>query len=516
MAGGPRRAGSSAECQVSGFRVASGLMRLPQSALPRYALAVAAFLMSLLLRGALEAWLSTDRGFIVFLPAVILTTFFAGLGPAIVTALLSGVALWYFFLPPSYSFALTPAEAVGLATFAFGNIVAITLVHWLRVTVARLEVERARAEALLSDMTLLHELGNRLALENSARDECLDEIIDAAIGIAGADKGNLQVYDADSGKLTITAQRGFDEPFLKFFASVTNRSCACGAAVGSIERVIVEDVTTSSIFAGRASRQVLLDAGVRAVISTPLMSSEGALLGVISTHFARPHRPAERQLRSADLLARQAASYLERQRGQEIQATLNRELQHRSNNLLAVVQSIAGRSLSGDHPPAQARAVFQARLQALARVNRRLMQANWSSVAVRDIVHLELEPFAGRAIVEGADVTLGTQQAQSLSLALHELATNAAKYGALTNGSGRIGISWALARDERHTVLQFKWRESGGPIVTAPTRRGFGTTLLTAAFADVRLDYAADGLSCEFAVPLGRNGNGDAHVPAPG
>jgi two-component sensor histidine kinase len=500
---------------VRGFRTASDLMRLPQSAFLRYALAVAAFLMSLLLRGALETWLPTDRGFIVFLPAVILTTFFAGLGPAIVTAVLSGVALWYIFLPPFYSFALTPADAVGLTTFAFSSIVAIALVHWLRVTVARLEVERARAEALLSDMTLLHQLGNRLALEDSARDECLDEIIGTAIGIAGADKGNLQVYDADSGKLTIAAQRGFDDPFLKFFASLTDGS-ACGAAIHSVERVIVEDVTISSIFAGQASRQVLLDAGVRAVISTPLMSSEGALLGVISTHFARPHRPAEQQLRSTDLLARQAAGYLERQRAQDIQATLNRELQHRSNNLLAVVQAIASRSLSGDHSPAQARALFQARLQALARVNRRLMETNWGGVGVRDIVRLELEPFAGRAIVEGADVALGAQHAQSLSLALHELATNAAKYGALTNGSGRIGISWALSRDDQRSVLQFKWRESGGPIVTAPTRRGFGTTLLTAAFADVRLDYAADGLSCEFAVPLGRNGNGDAHVPAPG
>jgi two-component sensor histidine kinase len=92
---------------------------------------------------------------------------------------------------------------------------------------------------------------------------------------------------------------------------------------------------------------------------------------------------------------------------------------------------------------------------------------------------------------------------------------DAAKYGALTNDSGRIGISWALARDDQHTVLQFKWRESGGPIVTEPTHRGFGTTLLKAAFADVRLDYAADGLSCEFAVPLGLNGDGDAHVSLP-
>ena len=96
---------------------------------------------------------------------------------------------------------------------------------------------------------------------------------------------------------------------------------------------------------------------------------------------------------------------------------------------------------------------------------------------LNEIVRLELEPFADRAIVEGADVVLGPQQAQNFSLALHELATNAAKYGALSNGTEMVEVFWALVDSGKNTRLKFKWQEQGGPPVVAPTRRGFGTSL---------------------------------------
>lgn len=98
-----------------------------------------------------------------------------------------------------------------------------------------------------------------------------------------------------------------------------------------------------------------------------------------------------------------------------------------------------------------------------------------------------------RAQIEGIDITLSPQHAQNFSLVLHELATNAAKYGALSNGTGTIGISWTVTGNHSNRILQFSWRESGGPPVMAPLRRGFGTTLLDAAFAGVRFDYAAQG-----------------------
>jgi hypothetical protein len=113
----------------------------------------------------------------------------------------------------------------------------------------------------------------------------LDSIILRAIAIARADKGNIQLLEPEAGVLTIAAQCGFGPAFLKYFECVRDDPSACAVAMRSGERVIVEDVTTSEIFVGQPSMNVVVRAGVRAVISTLLMSSAGNLLGMISTHF---------------------------------------------------------------------------------------------------------------------------------------------------------------------------------------------------------------------------------------
>jgi signal transduction histidine kinase len=174
-------------------------------------------------------------------------------------------------------------------------------------------------------------------------------LLETGIELAGAEKGNLQLLDQASGALVVAVQRGFEEAFLKFFAAVRDSSSAsCGNAMKSKEPVIVEDVTQSAIYAGQASLNVLLAAGVRAVASFPLISSAGNVLGVISTHFGQPHCIAERELRLMCLLTRQAADYLERKRAQELLirsekvAVLGRmaaTIAHEINNPLAALMN---------------------------------------------------------------------------------------------------------------------------------------------------------------------------------
>ncbi len=179
--------------------------------------------------------------------------------------------------------------------------------------------EEARTAADLQAMKLLHEIGNLCASAGHNFDLCLKEIVATAIAVTGADKGNLQLLEDESGTLRIAAQRGFADPFLKFFARVSNKDAA--------ERVIVEDVTQSEIFAGQPSLKVLLEANVRALQSTPLVSSSGQVFGMISTHFRLPHRPGDRDLRLMDLLARQTADYLERRLAEEALQTRDTQLQ---------------------------------------------------------------------------------------------------------------------------------------------------------------------------------------------
>ncbi len=177
-------------------------------------------------------------------------------------------------------------------------------------------------------MTLLYEVGNRCVRIGNDVHRCLDDILGTAITLTGADKGNLQLLDQKTGTLNIAAHRGFNKPFLSFFNSVrTELAAACAAAMRSGERVIIEDVTKSPIFDGQPSLDVLLGAGVRAVQSTPLVSSDGIVFGMISTHFNEPHRPGERELRLMDLLARQAADYLERRQAEEALRAKEAELQ---------------------------------------------------------------------------------------------------------------------------------------------------------------------------------------------
>ena len=353
--------------------------------------------------------------------------------------------------------------------------------------------------AELEDMRRLNELSTQLMREENKFETCCAEITRTAIAISGADKGNLQLFDETSGSLRIVAQQGFQEEFLKFFENVDDhRAASCGTAMATNEQVIVDDVLTSKIFVAQPAQKVLLAAEVRAVISTPLRSSKGNLLGVISTHFSRPGHPSERQLRLTNILARQAADYLEHKQSEQIQQTIVLELQHRSNNLLAVIQSIAQRSLAGDH----SKKTFEARLQALARANRALVRSNWGGVDLNHLVRTELEVFSKRAIISGVSVLLSPQHAQNFTLALHELATNSAKYGALSNTTGKVQVSWTIEPDQSGSALKFRWQESGGPPVSPPTRQGFGTQLLRGIFSDVSLEYPVKGLRCEIKVHL--------------
>jgi PAS domain S-box-containing protein len=317
----------------------------------------------------------------------------------------------------------------------------------------------------------------------------LEKLLDAAIRIAGAAKGNLQLFDPGSGVLKIAAQSGFGSAFLDFFGAIAEEDAvACAAALKSRAPVIVADVSASEIFAGKPTLELLTDEGVRAVISLPLVSSKGAVLGVVSVHFTQVHQPPQQELHFLDLLARIAADYLQRRQAEETERLLLHEVQHRSSNLLAVVQALA--ASSGKDFDA-----FQKRLQALARSNRRINLSHQGRLSMHDSVAVQTEPFASRIVMRGPDITIGAQQAQNIGLVIHELVTNAAKYGALSNGRGTVHISWD---DRTDGGLRLTWKEQGGPAVVKPARIGFGTKVIATSLPNAVIDYAPDGLYCRF------------------
>jgi two-component sensor histidine kinase len=192
------------------------------------------------------------------------------------------------------------------------------------------------------------------------------------------------------------------------------------------------------------------------------------------------------------------------------QALLAAELQHRIKNTLAMVAAIANQTMRGDDIDA-AREAFAARLMTLSHAHDILTQTSWSDAQIRDIVNGALAPHRpGRGCIRanGPDMVLPPRQALALAVAIHELATNATKYGALST-RGKVDVAWSVAEFETVPHLRFTWTESGGPPVSepAPNQRGFGSRLieqmLGSNFAGkVATSYRPGGVQCELIAPL--------------
>jgi two-component sensor histidine kinase len=189
---------------------------------------------------------------------------------------------------------------------------------------------------------------------------------------------------------------------------------------------------------------------------------------------------------------------------------LNHELAHRMKNMLAVVQAIANQIGRSGLSAEEAQLSFGRRLAALGRAHDLLTQDEWSTAPIGEIVEQALGPHVGEGrgvTISGPPVALAGRQALSLALAVHELATNAVKYGALSNGDGHIDIAWESGDPGADGSFVFRWTESGGPPAAPPGRNGFGTRLITRILpADfggtVELDYAPTGLRCALHAPM--------------
>ena len=201
----------------------------------------------------------------------------------------------------------------------------------------------------------------------------------------------------------------------------------------------------------------------------------------------------------------------DRTRAAERRQLLINELNHRVKNTLATVQSIAHQTLRPDQPTPEARGLLTARLIALSGAHDILTRENWETADLRDIVATCIGPFepekGARFDVQGPGLRVSPKAAVALAMALHELATNAAKYGALSVDQGRVAVTWSLAGGDSDPRLVLDWRERGGPPVKAPERRGFGSRLLVQGLsadlgAAAQLTYDPAGLHCRIDAAL--------------
>ena len=205
-----------------------------------------------------------------------------------------------------------------------------------------------------------------------------------------------------------------------------------------------------------------------------------------------------------------------RKQAEEQQQMLVREVMHRTKNLIAVIQSIATATFRNTDDPAQE--AFLSRLHALANAHGLLLNAAGEGALLEEIVRGQLAGFAGSVSIDGPRILLKPNAAQSFALVVHELATNASKYGALTSDSGHVAVTWSVRSAGEMAKLHFRWQERGGPLVGKPTRKGFGTVLLQHAIAGMdsapTIDFDPAGLTYETETALSMLVPTSKHSPA--
>jgi two-component sensor histidine kinase len=211
----------------------------------------------------------------------------------------------------------------------------------------------------------------------------------------------------------------------------------------------------------------------------------------------RPRVDAEGKIVGASKTARDIT---EQKRTSEQMATLAREAEHRSKNLLANVQAMVNLSQGDD--VADLKKAIEGRIQALANVHSLFVASRWIGAELSTIAQQELAPYSAtgekRVRIDGPQVLLAPDTAQAVAVTLHELATNAAKYGALSTADGHVDLKWS---QEANGPLRLRWIETGGPTVQPPTRTGFGGRVIEQMIAQLkgksRFDWRAEGLVCE-------------------
>jgi PAS domain S-box-containing protein len=494
--------------------------------------------------------------------------------------------------------------------------------------------ERLRANNSLR----LQEISTSLIREGNL-DALYERVLDAAISLMSADMGSMRKYDPEQDQLRLLASRGFRPEAVASWETVYRDSAtSCGMALSLGRRVVVPDVERSDVMAGSADLNVSRRAGIRAMLSTPLISRSGRLLGMISTHWREPHQPTEGACRSLDAIARQAADLIERTQAEtalreseqrsrwlasivessddaivskdisgiittwnkgaerlfgymsdevvgklitflfpsdrhdeerEILERINRgeriehyetvrqhrdgslvdvsltispvknaqgeivgaskiarditarkraearekmlmaELDHRVKNVLSRVVMAVISSRNGSRSIDEFTTSLKGRFNSMAAAHALLSQKGWNGVGLEALVRNQLAPYAtGENIaVCGTELTLAPTAIQAMGMVLHELVTNAAKYGALSVPNGRVMVSWDCKPNGHAANLMFEWREFGGPPTPVEAKSGYGTRLIRELVPHelggrVDLDFAPEGVSCTIEFPL--------------
>ncbi len=268
--------------------------------------------------------------------------------------------------------------------------------------------------------------------------------------------------------------------------------------------VVVEDWSSETRF---PCPRLLREHGVVCGVSVVIAGEDGRPFGILGVHSTARRQFAPIDVDFLRAVANIVASALHRSRANERQDLLISELRHRVGNLLSLITSLFNNSASRAESVSEVQEKFLARIMSLARAHSMISQSGWRTASLSDVVEAVLSPYSDRLDIEGSHVELGADSALALSLAMHELATNASKYGSLSVPQGTLVLRWSDKWRDQRAQLVLDWIETGGPRTAPPEKQGFGSKLVRTVIerqlnGAVDIAFAEDGLRVNIEIPL--------------
>ena len=265
-----------------------------------------------------------------------------------------------------------------------------------------------------------------------------------------------------------------------------------------------ENLATETRFTGAP---LLHEHAVVSSLSSPIAGRDGRAYGVLSAHSTELRKFSEYDMAFLAAVANVMAGAIQRRQLDHRQELMIRELRHRSGNLFSQLLALFSQTAKNSKTVEELVTKYEARVLALANAHRLITEGGWKSAPLRELLNNLLAPFLDRISFSGPDVFLEPDPTFGISMALHELATNASKYGSLSQRPGRVEITWRVDRTERGLTLLLDWQERGGPEPKARRRPGFGSKLITMVITrqlngEVTQNFTAAGLETTLVVPL--------------
>ncbi len=432
--------------------------------------------------------------YVTFFPAVIVTSFLFGVRLGSVSALLCGLVAWHSFVNPAHPFDLTYRSMVALAFYAFVVATDLALVHWMQAANRQLVNEREANRNLAdSKETIVRELQERIKERKAATDALLESEVQTRLATQTAGIGLWQWN-------VVSDHVRWDNTMFELYGTSPT-------ADGSVQYTDY----IASLHPDDAARQdaILQDTVDRCGDSQREFrihrSDDGTVRHIRAVEIARAGIDGKTEWVVGTNLD------ITEQRTREAHVDLLMgEVNHRAKNMLGVVMAVAHQTGGTDHAEFIRR--FSARIQSLAAGQDLLVDSQWRGVQLDTLARAQLAHFkdliGDRITLSGPLALLSPSAVQTIGMALHELATNASKYGALSNDRGRVAIEWQRVRDDASDRFVMTWIESDGPPVVAPKRRGFGTTVTGKMVrmgldGEVTADFSPQGFSWRIDCPLG-------------